>query len=149
MYAKVLPRPRKPRLRLDKPHRRSSPFAGTIGFANRFSGSQSRGSRHRRSETKNCRRYHGHGRDYQANVAAAAKLAEDLTGAVASSPKTLPSASRARLAQELVAVLNPSKFPQAKMAAIFDDVQAIFQENGADRKHASAIADDLKTLQAK
>jgi len=35
------------------------------------------------------------------------------------------------------------------MQAIFDDIQAIFQENGADRKHAVAVVDDVKALAAK
>jgi len=76
--------------------------------------------------------------------AAAAKLAEDLATAIAAKP--LSAGKRARLVQEIDAVLNPAKYPQAKMQAIFDDVQAIFQENGSDRKHAVAIADDVKAI---
>jgi hypothetical protein len=77
---------------------------------------------------------------------AAAKLAEDLWTGIATKP--LSSTSRGRLVTEMDAVLNPSKYPQAKMPAIFDDIQAIFQENGADRKHAVVISDDVKALQA-
>jgi hypothetical protein len=43
-------------------------------------------------------------------------------------------------------VLNPSKYPQAKIQAIYDDIQAIFQENGADRKQAAAIVEDVKAF---
>ena len=80
------------------------------------------------------------------SAAAAGKLAEDITEALAS--KQLSAGSRSRLVTELDAVLNPSKYPQAKMPAIFDDIQAIFQENGADRKKAVVIVEDVKALQS-
>ena len=62
--------------------------------------------------------------------------------------KPLPGTSRARLTQELDAVLNPAKYPQAKLDGIFADVQAIFQENGLSRLKAVAIADDVKAISA-
>jgi deoxyribose-phosphate aldolase len=60
--------------------------------------------------------------------------------------KPLSPASRSRLATELDSVLNPSKYPQAKIQAIYDDIQAVFQENGADRRQAVAIVDDIKAF---
>ena len=79
-------------------------------------------------------------------LAAADKLANDLAAALAQHP--LSAANRARLAQELDAVINPSKYPQAKMQAIFEDVQAIFQASGVARKDAVVIAEDVKALAA-
>jgi hypothetical protein len=79
--------------------------------------------------------------------AAASKLAEDMALLLAGKPLT--SADRTRLATELDAVLNPSKYPQAKIQAIYDDIQAIFQVNGADRRRAIAIVDDVKGLAAR
>ena len=78
------------------------------------------------------------------SLAAAKKLAEDLAMAFAEKP--LSGTSRARLTQELDAVLNPGKYPQAKFDRIFADVQAIFQENGLARNKAVAIADDVKKV---
>src|SRR5262249_36936874 len=78
------------------------------------------------------------------SMAAANKLAEDLSLAFAEKP--LPAASRSRLTQELDAVLNPGKYPQAKLDGIFADVQAIFQENGLSRSRAVAIVDALKKV---
>jgi hypothetical protein len=72
------------------------------------------------------------------------QLADKLTAACA--VKQLSPASRARLAQELDAVLNPAKYPQAKWDAIYTDAQAIFQDNGASRQSAVAIANDVKAL---
>jgi hypothetical protein len=34
------------------------------------------------------------------------------------------------------------------MQAIYDDIQAIFQENGADRRRAVTIVEDVKALGA-
>jgi hypothetical protein len=78
------------------------------------------------------------------SLAAANKLADDLSAAFVEKP--LSATSRARLTQELDAVLNPAKYPQAKMDGIFTDIQAIFQENGLARAKAAAIADDVKKL---
>lgn len=74
------------------------------------------------------------------------KLAANLAAACAEKP--LSPTSRARLAQELDAVLNPGKYPQAKLDGIYADVQAVFQENGMKRNAAVAIADDVKALSA-
>jgi hypothetical protein len=79
---------------------------------------------------------------------AASKLADDISSALTASPRQMSSSSRARFAQEIDAVLNPSKYPKANMTAIFGDVQAIFQENGAERRFAAAISEDVKALQA-
>jgi len=76
--------------------------------------------------------------------AAANKLAEDLASAFSAKP--LPSASLARLMQQIDALLNPSKFPQAKPNGIYDAIRAAFIENGLDQKLATAIVDDLKAL---
>src|SRR5258708_31821712 len=73
-----------------------------------------------------------------------AKLADDLAAAFAEKP--LSATSRARLVQELDAVLNPSKYPQAKLDGIFTDIQAIFQDNGLSRNKAVIIADDVKAI---
>jgi|SRR4051812_3416390 hypothetical protein len=78
--------------------------------------------------------------------AATSKLADDM--AIALTGRSLSSTSRSRLATELDAVLNPSKYPQAKMQAIFDDILAIFQDAGADRKQAVAVVDAAKALGA-
>ncbi len=78
--------------------------------------------------------------------ASAASLAEDLSAAFAEKP--LSDSSRARLVQELDAVLNPAKYPQAKMDGIFADIQAIFQENGLARKNAVKISDEVKAVAA-
>jgi len=78
------------------------------------------------------------------SLAAANKLTEDL--ALAFVEKPLSSTSRARLTQELDAVLNPGKYPQAKLDGIFADIQAIFQENGLARSRAVAIAGDVKKI---
>jgi hypothetical protein len=75
---------------------------------------------------------------------AASKLADDMALVLVGRP--LSATSRSRLATELDAVLNPSKYPQAKIQAIYDDIQAIFQENGADRRQAVAIVDAVKAL---
>jgi len=72
------------------------------------------------------------------------KLTEDLAAAFAEKP--LSAASRARLVQELDAVLNPAKYPQAKPDGIFKDIQAIFQDNGLSRSKAVMIADDVKAI---
>ncbi len=73
-----------------------------------------------------------------------AKLVDDLTEAC--STKTLPAASRARLATELDAVLNPSKYPQAKLEGIFSDIQTMFQDIGVERIKANAIVEDVKAI---
>jgi hypothetical protein len=72
------------------------------------------------------------------------KLADDMALVLVGKP--LSATSRSRFATELDAVLNPSKYPQAKIQAIYDDIQAIFQENGADRKQAAAIVEDVKAF---
>ena len=76
--------------------------------------------------------------------AAAAKLAEDL--ATAASAKPLEAKYRSRLGMELDAILNPAKYPKSNPSGIISDIQATFQANNPDRKHAVAIADDVKNL---
>ncbi|PWU21216.1 MAG: hypothetical protein C5B50_02195 [Verrucomicrobia bacterium] len=76
--------------------------------------------------------------------ASAAKLAESLCAAYSEKPLSDSS----RLLRDLEAVLNPTKYPQAKWDAIFADVQAIFQENGAARKNAVKVADDVRAIGA-
>src|ERR1043166_219828 len=76
--------------------------------------------------------------------AAASTLREDMS--LVRVGKPLSATSRSRLATELDAGLNPSKYPQAKIQAIYDDIQAIFQETGADRKQAVAIVEDVKAF---
>jgi hypothetical protein len=78
------------------------------------------------------------------SAATAGKFAEAVAAAVAE--KQLPPDRRARLAQEMDAVLNPGKYPQAKLDGIFNDVQAIFQDNGLHRTKAVAISDALKAM---
>lgn len=78
------------------------------------------------------------------SLAAASRFVENVSAALAE--KQLPAASRARLAQELDAVLNPGKYPQARLDGIFNDIQAIFQENGASRTRAVAIADSVRAM---
>ncbi len=73
-----------------------------------------------------------------------AKLTEDLSAAFAEKPLSAPS--RARLVQELDAVLNPAKYPQAKAEGIFKDIQAIFQDNGLSRNKAVVISEDVKAI---
>ena len=73
---------------------------------------------------------------------AATKLAASLSAAFATKP--LSATSRARLVQELDALLNPGKYPQAKPDAIYTDIQAIFQDNGLERKKAVALVEDVK-----
>jgi hypothetical protein len=76
----------------------------------------------------------------------ATALAEDMSAALAGN--LMPDTSRARLVQELDAVLNPTKYPQAKMEGIFSDIQAIFQTSGAARKDAVKISDSVKAIAA-
>jgi hypothetical protein len=76
--------------------------------------------------------------------AAAAKLAEDL--ATSASTKPLKPEYRSRLGTELDAILNPAKYPKSNPTGIFADIQATFQANGAERKQAVAISDDVKGL---
>lgn len=78
------------------------------------------------------------------SLATASKFTEQVTAASAEKP--LSATSRARLVQELDAVLNPGKYPQAKLDGIFSDVQAIFQENGLNRMKAVALADSVKAM---
>ena len=77
-------------------------------------------------------------------LATARKFVDNL--AAANVEKPLPPSSRARLVQELDAVLNPGKFPNAKLDGIFADVQAIFQANGMSRSKAAVLADNVKAL---
>lgn len=77
------------------------------------------------------------------SVASASKFVDSVAAAT---DKPLPVASRARLAQELDAVLNPGKYPQAKLDGIFNDIQAIFQENGASRTKAVTVADSVRAM---
>jgi len=76
--------------------------------------------------------------------AAAKNLADGLSAAFGEKP--LAPDKRARLVQELDAVLNPSRYPKAKLDGIIGDIQAIFQDNGLARKDAAAIADNVKTV---
>jgi len=76
--------------------------------------------------------------------ASAAKLTEGLCTAYTEKPLTDSS----RLLRDLDAVLNPAKYPNAKWDGIFADVQAIFQENGAARKNAVQVSDDVKAVAA-
>ena len=76
--------------------------------------------------------------------AAANKLAEDLSGALAQKPLT--EGTRSRLVQNLNAALNPGTVSASQMQEIFSDVQAIFQVSGLARKDAVAIADSVKAL---
>lgn len=80
------------------------------------------------------------------SMVSAAQWAEDVSAAC--TEMTLSDANRARLVQEIDAVLNPGKYPQAKMDAIFSDVQAIFQADGNPRKAAVKISDDTRKLAA-
>ena len=79
-------------------------------------------------------------------LATVTKLIEDMTTAFVDKP--LPPTSRVRLAQELDAVVNPTKYPQAKLDGIIADAQAIFQENGLTRSKAVVIADGIKAIAA-
>lgn len=77
-------------------------------------------------------------------AAALKKFVDDLTAAVGQ--KQLAPDKRARLVQEIDAVLNPAKYPQAKMGAIYADLQAIFQVNGSSRNEAVNLVEDIKAL---
>ncbi len=74
----------------------------------------------------------------------AAKFVDDVVSACALSP--LSSASRVRLARDVEAILNPSKYPLAKPDGIYADIQAIFQDAGVKRNSAVAVADDVKAI---
>jgi len=78
------------------------------------------------------------------SVSAASKFTEQVTAASAEKP--LSATSRARLVQELDAVLNPGKYPGAKLDGIFSDIQAIFQENGLTRMKAVELANSVKAM---
>jgi hypothetical protein len=78
--------------------------------------------------------------------AAANKLAEDMSAALAQ--KSLTEGTRSRLAQNLNAVLNPGNISASQMQEIVSDVQAIFQVSGLPRKDAVAIADSVKAIGA-
>ncbi len=78
--------------------------------------------------------------------AAANKLAEDVSAALAQKPLT--DGTRSRLSQNLNAALNPGNIPATQMQEIVSDVQAIFQVSGLPRKDAVAIADDVKAIAA-
>jgi hypothetical protein len=78
------------------------------------------------------------------SLAAATKLAADVSAAFAEKP--LSATSRARFIQELDAMFNPGKYPQAKPDRILSDIQAIFQENGLARIKAIAISEDVKAI---
>lgn len=72
------------------------------------------------------------------------KLAEEMAAALAQ--KALSEGTRSRLVQDLNAAFNPSTLPATQLADINSDVQAVFQSNGASRKDAVAIADELKGI---
>jgi len=76
--------------------------------------------------------------------AAANKLAEDMSAALAQKPLT--EGTRSRLAQNLNAALNPGNYSASQMQDIVSDVQAIFQVAGLSRKDAVAIADSVKAI---
>lgn len=78
------------------------------------------------------------------SLATATKWAEDVSAALAEKP--LSPTSRARLVQEIDALLNPAKYPQAKPDGIYADIQAIFQDNGLKRAKAVTIADDVRAM---
>jgi hypothetical protein len=78
------------------------------------------------------------------SAAAAAKLAEDLS--TSASAKPLDAKYRSRLGTELDAILNPAKYPKSNPTGIFADIQATYQANGAERRQAVAISDDVKGL---
>ena len=86
----------------------------------------------------------GAAQDTKPPAASVRKLVDALTASA--SQKPLPADKRARLVQEIDAVMNPSKYPQAKMPAIYADIQAIFQVNGADRKDALNLVENIKAL---
>jgi hypothetical protein len=64
------------------------------------------------------------------------------------SAKPLPTTARARLVQDIDAVLNPSKYPQAKPEAIFEDIRNIFASNGAPASQAADISATARVLAA-
>ena len=78
------------------------------------------------------------------SLAAATRLTDKLTSALGEKP--LSPTNRARLVQELDAVLNPGKYPQAKLDGIYGHILAMFQENGLSRSNATAIVDDVKAI---
>jgi hypothetical protein len=86
----------------------------------------------------------GAAQDTKPPAASVRKFVDALSASA--SQKPLPADKRARLVQEIDAVMNPSKYPQAKMPAIYSDLQAIFQVNGADRKDAVNLVDNIKAL---
>ncbi len=90
--------------------------------------------------------YFGAAEGNRPSQASVDKMLTSITAALAE--KQLPAASRARLVQELDAVLNPAKYPQAKMPALFADIQAIFQANGTSRMAAVGIVEDIKAVSA-
>ncbi len=77
-------------------------------------------------------------------LATASQFVDELVAAA--SERALPASSRARLARELDAVLNPGKYPGAKLDGIFNDIQAIFQANGVNRTQAVGLADSVRKM---
>ena len=74
------------------------------------------------------------------------RLSEDLAAAL--SQKLLPNAARNRLAQNLVAILNPVSVQQSQVTDIVKDIQAIFESNGVpanDAKKAAGAAQSVAT----
>lgn len=74
------------------------------------------------------------------------KLADDLAAAVLSKPLT--PVLRARLVQDVNAVLNAARYPAAQMNAIIADVQTVLQGEGEAKKNAETVAADLKSIAA-
>jgi len=77
---------------------------------------------------------------------AAMRLSEDLAAAL--SQKLLPTVSRNRLAQNLVALLNPASVKQPQVTDIVKDIQAILESNGvpaSDAKKAAVAAQAVAT----
>lgn len=76
----------------------------------------------------------------------AMRLSEDLAAAL--SQKLLPNAARNRLAQNLVAILNPVSVQQSQVTDIVKDIQAIFESNGVPATEAKKAAGAAQAVAA-
>ena len=74
------------------------------------------------------------------------KLSSEL--AATFSEKAVSTASRARLVQELDAVLNPSKYPQVKLDGIYADIPVILDRHGISQSRAQLLTAAVNAVAA-
>ena len=78
--------------------------------------------------------------------AAVDKLVTALFNAMSAKP--LMQNGRAKLVQDIDAILNPAKYPQAKMPAIYEDAQSVLKSGGIPVAQASEVYTALRALGA-